>query len=94
MKHRLRTDRVDQTIAQFYRRSLNIELLPRSPGSFSILYVNRVVATARICPLDFRFRGSLDAKSFARSPKIDLFGAQEGSSILNIDHKVGTTFFP
>ena len=31
-KHRLRTDRFDQTIAQFYRRSLKIELLPRSPG--------------------------------------------------------------
>ena len=34
-------------------------------------------------PLDLRFRGPLEAKSFVRAPKIDPPGAPGGSLILN-----------
>ena len=41
-------------------------------------------------PLDLRFRGPLEAKSFVRGRKIDPPGAREESSILNADLVVMT----
>jgi hypothetical protein len=65
--------------------------LPLRPAELHVLVVVQRRPTYKVSflggrvPLELRFRGPLEAKSFVRAPKIDPLGAPGRSSILNVD---------